>query len=258
MAADRQPQQSTGRALPSKDEDKPIAPQGYNGELGKAQDLYDTVNKALTTTVNGEFFEGTKSSNANRHRQLPEIFQLRDQLGDLVESVTKKERLLVEQERIKNEGSSRPAVSSATLQAMVQSAVQQQLAKELRDLQIKNERLDERLAKMEAKQPVTIDGAKKVKKLPPPNHDDVKVLQRRVAALEAERKHSKVEMDAQKDRIGPLKSEVTTLRHRTDSHGMDIAALKKLAKTASTVNEQVPVNGTCNGDGIHSDACSLQ
>ena len=65
MAADRRHEQAAGRSLPPKDAENDSAPQNYGSDLSKARDLYDTVNKALTTTANGEFFEGSKSSNAN-------------------------------------------------------------------------------------------------------------------------------------------------------------------------------------------------
>ncbi|EME41166.1 hypothetical protein DOTSEDRAFT_36617 [Dothistroma septosporum NZE10] len=255
MAADKRHGQWAGRALPPKDADENTAPQAFGIELIKAGNLLDTVNTALTKTVNGEFFEGTKSSNANRHRQLPEIFQSRDQIEGVLESVSKKERLLAEQERIKNEGGGKPAVSSATIQAMVQSAVQQQLAMELRDLQIKNERLQERLVKIESKQPVTIDGAKKVKKLPPANQDDVKILQRKVIALETECQQYGFDAAAQNTEIYNLQVELATLRmslnaqkEMVDGQGRNIRDVEMQVSEISLTLDTISNRDTGNND----------
>lgn len=257
MAVDKRHEQFSGRALPSQNTENDAASVDYGGDLSKARDLYDTVNKALTTTVNGEFFEGSKSSNINRHRQLPEIFQLRDKSEGLVESVAKKERLIAEQDRIKNEGPSKPAVSSATIQAMVQSAVEQQLEKKLRDEMIKRERVEERLQKLEDKQPTTIDGAKKIRKIPPPNQDDVKILQRKVAALEATLQNAETENITHKIQITELKFGVMNLRCKTDGHDMDIVALQQKQKTIAAGGECMTNNNMESEDDLGSDIVGL-
>lgn len=238
-----------GRALPSNDAEDDAPNQGYGNDLTKARNLYDTVNKALTTTVNGEFFEGTKSSNANRQSQLPEIFQLRDQIEGLVDSVAKKERLIAEQERIKNEGASKPAVSNATIQVMVQSAVEQQLEKKLRDEMIKRERVEGRLQKLEDKQPATIEGAKKIKKPTPASADDLKDLRRKVATQEAEFKkleakheitikeleenlhHQESEILDLKTRNATFARERTTLDSRVWSQGVKLSKMQEMETT---------------------------
>lgn len=145
---------ATGRSKPSKNVADGDKRKQESANLAKAEALAEKVEKSLTSTLHGELFEGTKSSNATRHKQMPEMFALRAEIQDLKTAIEKKDRHgNDDQEQTEAKVSNK---LNANMLAAVKNIVTQEIDAQLRDIKIREERRDER-AQLAAKEAKALD-----------------------------------------------------------------------------------------------------
>lgn len=136
---------ATGRSMASKDVVNGDKRKEESANLAKAEALAEKVEKSLTSTLHGELFEGTKSSNATRHKQMPEMFALRAEVQDLKTAIEKRDRHgNDDQEQTEAKVSNK---LNANLLAAVKNIVVQEIDAQLRDIKIREERRNEQAQK---------------------------------------------------------------------------------------------------------------
>ncbi|KAK5128333.1 hypothetical protein LTR85_003001 [Meristemomyces frigidus] len=124
------------------DEETPAAAKDGRHDAGKLDDLIVNIDKRLAGGLHGEFFEeGSKMEGTKRHGQLEMMFGLRKELEVLRKQKEKESRAADAEADSKGRKS---GLGNANIVATIKNVVQEQLSQPLRDLEIKNERLEHR------------------------------------------------------------------------------------------------------------------
>ncbi|CAK4030549.1 Hypothetical predicted protein [Lecanosticta acicola] len=222
MSADSRHKSKKARALPAKEDDEKAQPQPKSSGLVKAEKLAGEIDKALTGTLHGEFFEGTKSSNATRHKQLPEIFALRAEIQELKTSLENKDRHGNDNTREEQSEARVPTTKlNANWTAAITNLISEQLTGQLRDLKIREERREARLQKGETEN---------------------KTLTDKIHALETKARKSTASQKPQgftAAQYQALTKKVTTLETQLQAFQTNITELQGRLRTSQRENQEL-------------------
>lgn len=121
-------------------------------DASKVNDLLENVDKCLAGGLHGEFFEtGSRLDDKNRHGQLEMMFNLQNVLTEVKAQLEKQSRQAEAEQSKANKGAPQANKNVITT---IKTVVQQELSDKLRDLSVRNDRLQSDLkqanGKMEA------------------------------------------------------------------------------------------------------------
>ncbi|EME41165.1 hypothetical protein DOTSEDRAFT_36616 [Dothistroma septosporum NZE10] len=174
-----------------------------DGSTHLGDKILQRIDSALSSTVIDDI---KHSHDETKFSKGSIVFELTAMLHEFVDTIKKSDKIAREKDKAET-AKQAPSISNVAVRAMVNAAVEEQVAKRVGDLQIENGRLRKEVQGLKNRMPIEIEGGKKAKTTKLATEDDFKDVNRQVKTLETQLKRYKEENTTLKDKFATLQTE---------------------------------------------------